>query len=69
MRNDIRNPWAHCNFPEWDTIKYNDCFQRMFHIVNVLQLPPQTEKDAIGEITNWQSNGMCKNTQFKKSGL
>ena len=34
VRSNVRNSWAHCNFQEWDSIKYQESFQIMFQLVN-----------------------------------
>jgi hypothetical protein len=58
VRHEVRNPWAHCNFQEWDLIKYQNSFQIMFQIVKSLQLPVAEETTVIGELVQWQTNGI-----------
>ncbi|XP_045188920.2 uncharacterized protein LOC123546576 [Mercenaria mercenaria] len=58
VRADIRNPWAHCNFSEWDIIKYQNSFQLMHQFIRNLQLPVQDETAIIAKLTHWQTNGV-----------
>ncbi|XP_053406880.1 uncharacterized protein LOC123546578 [Mercenaria mercenaria] len=58
VRADIRNPWAHCNFSEWDVIKYQNSFQLMHQFVRNLQLPVHDETAILGKLTHWQTNGV-----------
>lgn len=53
----MRNPWAHCNFAEWDSIKYHRCFQLMYQLVKNMHLPVQDKTDVLGKITIWETNG------------
>ncbi|XP_053406876.1 uncharacterized protein LOC128559415 [Mercenaria mercenaria] len=58
VRADIRNPWAHCNFSEWDVIKYQNSFQLMHQFIRNLQLPVQDETAILAKLTHWQTNGV-----------
>ncbi|XP_053406877.1 uncharacterized protein LOC128559416 [Mercenaria mercenaria] len=58
VRTDIRNDWAHCNFSEWDSMKYQTSFQLMHQFIRNLQLPVQDEAYALGQLTHWQTNGI-----------
>ncbi|CAC5421080.1 unnamed protein product [Mytilus coruscus] len=57
VRRNIRNPWAHCDFTEWDAVKYNNSFQQMEKQVKDLSLSPNEEHQIIGEMTKWKLNG------------
>ncbi|WAR07802.1 HSOP1-like protein [Mya arenaria] len=39
LRTEVRNPWAHVNFTEWDTVKYQTCFQLMTQVIKNMALP------------------------------
>ncbi|CAG2222178.1 unnamed protein product [Mytilus edulis] len=58
IRSDIRNPWAHCDFTEWDSIKYLSSFQMMNQLIKNLKLPTTDEIRVIGELQIWESNGI-----------
>ncbi|XP_053406878.1 uncharacterized protein LOC128559417 [Mercenaria mercenaria] len=58
VRAEIRNPWAHCNFSEWDTIKYQNSFQLMHQFIRNLLLPVQDETAILAKLTHWQTNGV-----------
>ncbi|XP_060567345.1 uncharacterized protein LOC132726094 [Ruditapes philippinarum] len=58
VRSDIRNPWAHCNFSEWDVIKYQNSFQLMNQFIRNLLLPVQDETAILGQLLQWQTNGL-----------
>ncbi|XP_053393963.1 uncharacterized protein LOC128555524 [Mercenaria mercenaria] len=58
VRADIRNPWAHCNFSEWDVIKYQNSFQLMHQFIRNLQLPVQDETAVLAKLIHWQTNGV-----------
>ncbi|XP_071133358.1 uncharacterized protein [Mytilus edulis] len=57
VRSEVRNPWAHCNFNEWDTIKYQAVFQLMYQLVVCLQLNTADEVNIAAELTKWEKNG------------
>lgn len=57
IRSDIRNPWAHCDFTEWDSIKYLSSFQMMNQLIKNLKLPTTDENRVLGELQIWESNG------------
>ncbi|WAR07803.1 STIP1-like protein [Mya arenaria] len=54
----VRNPWAHVNFTEWDTVKYQTCFQLMTQVIKNMTLPRAQEIAVLDQLTNWESNGM-----------
>ncbi|XP_071178213.1 uncharacterized protein [Mytilus edulis] len=57
VRRNIRNPWAHCDFTEWDAVKYSDSFQLMEKLVKNLSLISTEEHQIIGELKKWEING------------
>ena len=57
IRKDIRNSWAHCNLPEWDAIKYQNCFQLIEQMIRSLGLPTADENSHIQEIHDWKMTG------------
>ncbi|CAG2198841.1 unnamed protein product [Mytilus edulis] len=57
VRSAIRNPWAHCNFTEWDSMKYNVSLQQIEDFIYLLKLNVAEENQFIGEINKWRTNG------------
>lgn len=57
VRSNVRNSWAHCNFQEWDSLKYQESFQIMFQLVNHLQLNNADETRILNDLTKWETNG------------
>ncbi|CAC5425501.1 unnamed protein product [Mytilus coruscus] len=57
VRRNIRNPWAHCDFNEWDAVNYSDSFQLMKKLVKELSLIYTEEHQIIGELKKWEING------------
>ncbi|XP_076088649.1 uncharacterized protein LOC143059071 [Mytilus galloprovincialis] len=57
IRYTIRNPWAHCDFSEWDAVKYADSFQLMGQLVQHLCLSNREEHRILGELNKWATNG------------
>lgn len=57
LRSDVRNPWAHCNFDEWDTIRYQTSFQLMHQLIKCLNLNKTDETNVLSELTKWETNG------------
>ncbi|XP_052089264.1 uncharacterized protein LOC127726006 [Mytilus californianus] len=57
VRSDVRNPWAHCNFNKWDSLKYQTAFQLLHQLVGCLQLSTADEADILAELTKWEENG------------
>lgn len=64
LRSDVRNPWAHCNFDEWDTIKYQMSFQLMHQLIKCLNLNTQDETKVLADITKWEQNGKHVNNNI-----
>ena len=58
IRKDVRNPWAHCNLPDWDGIKYQSCFQLIEQMIRSLGLPTADENKHIQDIHVWKMTGM-----------
>lgn len=63
LRNDIRNPWAHCNFTEWDAIKYLESMQLMQQLIRHLHMP--SEVKVLAELSHWEVNGTVKILKLK----
>ncbi|VDI32266.1 Hypothetical predicted protein [Mytilus galloprovincialis] len=57
IRYTIRNPWAHCDFSEWDAVKCADSFQLMGQLVQHLCLSNREEHRILGELNKWATNG------------
>ncbi|CAC5396533.1 unnamed protein product [Mytilus coruscus] len=57
VRRHIRNPWAHCNFAEWDAMKYSSSFQLMKKLVKDLKLILNKETIIIEEMEKCEING------------
>ncbi|XP_063405090.1 uncharacterized protein LOC134688362 [Mytilus trossulus] len=57
LRSDVRNSWAHCNFDEWDTLKYQTSFQLMHQLIKCLNLNTPDETKVLADITKWEQNG------------
>ncbi|WAR07911.1 hypothetical protein MAR_017869 [Mya arenaria] len=58
LRTEVRNPWAHVNFTEWDTVKYQNCFQLMTQVIKNMALPRLKEIAILDELTDWKANGL-----------
>ncbi|VDI13262.1 Hypothetical predicted protein [Mytilus galloprovincialis] len=54
----IRNPWAHCDFTEWDSIKFLSCFKLMEQIIKDLQLNASDELSVLGDLSKWEKSGI-----------
>lgn len=57
VRGNVRNPWAHCVFTEWDAVKYTDSFQLMETLVQDLRLSSTEETHILQEMKKWEING------------
>lgn len=57
VRRNIRNSWAHCDFTEWDAVKYSDSFQLMEKLIKDLSLSFTEEIQVLGEMEKWKKNG------------
>ncbi|CAG2202996.1 unnamed protein product [Mytilus edulis] len=57
VRRRLRNPWAHCNFSEWDAAKYSDAFILMEKLVLDMNLSSNEENQTIGKLKKWEING------------
>ena len=57
VRETVRNAWAHCNFTEWDVLKFKNCFQEMEKLVKVLGLPAADELKVVENLNDWESKG------------
>lgn len=60
MRTDIRNPWSHCDFTQWDAGKYAHSIQIMVHLVQNLGLISSEENRIIGDLQKWESTGKSR---------
>ncbi|WAR07918.1 hypothetical protein MAR_017876 [Mya arenaria] len=56
IRLEVRNQWAHVDFKEWDTERYEKCFELMTQVIK--EMKPSEEKEIIDQLTYWKSNGM-----------
>lgn len=61
VRRNIRNPWAQCDFTEWDAVKYSDSFKLMEKLVQDLSLSSSEEHQIIGEMKKCEMNGNEQN--------
>ncbi|VDH90631.1 Hypothetical predicted protein [Mytilus galloprovincialis] len=59
VRKNVRNPWAHCDFTEWDASKYSSSFQLLKKLVHDLKLNLNEETLIIEEMEKWEINGEC----------
>ncbi|XP_052787699.1 uncharacterized protein LOC128222617 [Mya arenaria] len=58
LRKDVRNPWAHANFDEWDVLKYQSAFQIMHKVVKNMQLPVAETAKVVADLALWETNGI-----------
>ena len=54
-----RNAWAHCVFSDWDPVNYQQRFNEMERLGKALGLPPDLERNLLGELKDWESKGIC----------
>ena len=57
VRDHVRNEWAHCNFTDWDTAKFQNCFQEMQQLVQSIGLPTADETRLLSELKDWETKG------------
>ncbi|XP_052081298.1 uncharacterized protein LOC127719309 [Mytilus californianus] len=65
IRSNIRNPWAHCNFQEWDKGKFATSFTEMGNFISSLDLKASVKQSTLDEITKWETN----DTKFLKGTI
>ena len=53
----VRNFWAHSAFHDWDSAKFNKCFDDMEQLVKVLGLPRGDEEHLVNELNDWKKKG------------
>ncbi|XP_052080610.1 uncharacterized protein LOC127718585 [Mytilus californianus] len=58
IRENIRNPWAHCKFGEWTRVKYTNSFVLMGQLVKELDLSDSERNRILGELKTWSTNGL-----------
>ncbi|CAC5407368.1 unnamed protein product [Mytilus coruscus] len=58
IRSDIRNPWAHCDFKQWDAGKYVNSIQLMVSLVKNLGLITSEENQITGDLHKWETTGL-----------
>ena len=58
VREDVRNEWAHCNFTDWDAVKFQGCFQEMQELVHSFGLPTADETTLLSELNDWETKGI-----------
>ncbi|XP_063405869.1 uncharacterized protein LOC134689832 [Mytilus trossulus] len=56
-RSVIRNPWAHCNFTEWNAMIYTLSLQKIEDFIYLLNLNGPDENQFIGDLNKWRTNG------------
>ncbi|CAG2232118.1 unnamed protein product [Mytilus edulis] len=56
LRTEVRNPWAHCNFDEWNAMKYLSSIQLMKQFIKHLHMP--SEVQVLDDLTHWEVNGI-----------
>ena len=52
VRDHVRNEWAHCNFTDWDAVKFQCCFKEMQQLVQSLGLLPADETKILSELND-----------------
>ncbi|XP_052102316.1 uncharacterized protein LOC127735917 [Mytilus californianus] len=57
VRQEIRNPWAHCDYTKWDALKYSTSFQLMEKLVTDLTMSQADKIQVMGELNKWKLNG------------
>ncbi|CAG2200900.1 unnamed protein product [Mytilus edulis] len=57
IRSTIRNPWAHCDFTQWDSGKYNLCLQNIEAFIHLLNIGAVEKTQLIGDLNKWKTNG------------
>ena len=57
VKDDVRNEWAHCDFAEWDPVKFQSCFKEMQQLVQSLGLPVADETKILSELNDWENKG------------
>ena len=58
VREHVRNEWAHCNFSDWDVVKFKSCFQEMQQLVQFLGLPTADKTKLLSELNDWETKGI-----------
>ena len=58
VREHVRNEWAHCNFTDWDQVKFQSCFQEMQQLVQSLGLPTADETKLLSDLNDWEAKGI-----------
>lgn len=56
VRQDIRNPWSHCDFRDWDDVKYSDSLDLMEKVIKDLR-PSLSDEDQIIRTMKQITNG------------
>ena len=64
VKEDVRNEWAHCNFTDWDAVKFQGCFQEMQKLVQSLGLPAADESILLSELNYWETKGIFLEIMF-----
>lgn len=54
---DVRNLWGHCNFNEWEAVRYSNSFQLMTNLVKNLCLSSNEENKILLEMKKMEING------------
>ena len=64
VRDHVRNEWAHCNFTDWDAVKFQGCFQEMQKLVQSLGYPAADESILLSELNDWETKGIFFQIMF-----
>ena len=57
VRENVRNPWGHCNVTDWTEVFFSDCFSKLKTLVKSLRLTPGMEKMTLDQLSDWETKG------------
>ncbi|XP_063432909.1 ankyrin repeat and KH domain-containing protein 1-like [Mytilus trossulus] len=57
VRSSIRNPWAHCDFSEWDNGRFSTTFRELESLINSLTIKVSKKGTILDELRKWETNG------------
>ena len=52
-----RNSWCHYRIGDWDSARFNKCFDDMEQLVKGLSLPRADEEHLVNELNDWKKKG------------
>ncbi|XP_048577088.1 uncharacterized protein LOC116618829, partial [Nematostella vectensis] len=58
VRSTVRNEWGHCNFKNWEKIKFNDCIQKIDTLIRKLGLSLADETKLVVDLKDWENRGV-----------